>query len=89
VANLTNDLGSQPAFPEHAVTNSMPGAAAIRTAVTGGLTKRELFAAMAMQGWLAGCANAYSEFTGLNVDTAVKASVKVADALLTALRETP
>lgn len=50
-----------------------------------GLTKRELIAAMAMQGWLAGCRNAYSEFTGLNTDVVACQSVKLADALLSAL----
>lgn len=53
----------------------------------GGLTKRELFAAMAMQGWLAGCENAYSEFTapGTNTHVAAESAVKFADALLAAL----
>lgn len=54
-----------------------------------GLTKRELFAAIAMQGWLAGCRNAYSEFTGPNTDMAAKAAVTFADALLAALEKTP
>lgn len=50
----------------------------------GGLTKREAFAAMAMQGWLAGCENAYNEFTGpaTYAATAAKACVTFADALL-------
>jgi hypothetical protein len=54
-----------------------------------GLTKRELLAAMAMQGWLAGCENAFSEFTGEArcADVAAKCSVKFADALLAALEQ--
>ena len=56
-----------------------------------GLTKRELFAAMAMQGWLAGCDNAYSEFTspGTHAHVAAESAVKFADALLAALDKTP
>ena len=52
-----------------------------------GLTKRELFAAMAMQGWFAGCGNAYSEFTNPNRPPKVMADacVQAADALLAAL----
>jgi len=55
-----------------------------------GLTKRELFAAMAMQGWLSGCANAYHEFTNFDngAEPMAGACVKFADALLAAL-ETP
>lgn len=49
-----------------------------------GLTKRELFAAMAMQGWLAGCRNAYAEFTGpaKYPELVTNACVAFADALL-------
>ena len=54
-----------------------------------GLTKREYFAAMALQGWLAGCQNAYSEFTGKAkyAATAAECSVKFADALIKALTD--
>lgn len=54
------------------------------------LTKRELFAAMALQGWLAGCDNAYSEFTapGTNTHVAAESAVKFADALMAALEVT-
>lgn len=53
------------------------------------LTKRELFAAMALQGWLAGCRNAYSEFTGpaASPHVAAEACVKFADELLDALEK--
>ncbi len=49
-----------------------------------GLTKRELFAAMALQGWLAGCSNAYSEFTdpGRHSELVAGSCVALADALL-------
>lgn len=52
--------------------------------VFSGLTKREQFAAMAMQGWLAGCGNAYAEFTGpaKYPEKVAEACVKFADALL-------
>lgn len=64
------------------------------TVTTPGLSKRELFAAMAMQGWLAGCRNAYSEFTapGMNTHVAAESAVQFADALLATLtvsRERP
>lgn len=45
-----------------------------------GLTKRELFAAMAMQGWLAGISDAEPELMA-------KDAVAYADALLAALSE--
>jgi hypothetical protein len=48
-----------------------------------GLTKREYFAAMAMQGLLANYSN-----RGMNIDIIVKQSVNAADALINALNET-
>jgi hypothetical protein len=82
VSNLTNDLGSQSAYPSDQTPLNQHA---------NGLTKRELFAAMAMQGWLAGCENAYGEFTapGTNTHIAAESAVKYADALLSALKETP
>lgn len=64
-----------PAFPNHELS-TWPG-----------LTKRELFAAMAMQGWLAGCRNAYGEFTapGDQMQPMANGCVKFADALIAAL----
>lgn len=52
-----------------------------------GLTKREYVAAMALQGWLAGCGNAYNEFTGpaSYPQKVAESCVKFADALLTEL----
>ena len=55
-------------------------------AVTLGLTKRELFAAMAMQGILA---NPDSESTVMDHDTAAASAVASADALLAALEPKP
>lgn len=70
-------VGDAPAYPVHKSTGlDSP------LRLCGGLTKRELFAAMAMQGWMA-------SFAGL--DAAPKAqltaqeAVKFADALLTEL----
>lgn len=51
---------------------------------TGGLSKRELFAAMAMQGILAADSEDNVSFEAL-----VKVSVRSADALLVALAQTP
>ncbi|WP_165424209.1 hypothetical protein [Pseudoxanthomonas winnipegensis] len=49
-----------------------------------GLTKRELFAAMAMQG-----VNACSEFADARVEIIAKYAVEQADALLAALEKQP
>ena len=53
-----------------------------------GLTKRELFAAMALQGWLAGCGNSYGEFTSAPKAAPLVAMrcVGFADALLAELQ---
>lgn len=81
MANPTND--HQFAYPFFEEINA-------RYFAQQGLTKRELFAAMAMQGWLAGCGNAYSEFTGPAAvpHIAAESAVKFADALLAALSQT-
>jgi hypothetical protein len=49
-----------------------------------GLTKREYFAAMAMQGLIANCFFA----SGINNETHAIESVKIADALINALNQT-
>lgn len=85
MANLSNDLGSEQAFPRHDVTGSMrDGDGFVQTAVYGGTTKRELFAAMAMQGMLAN-----SDGGDRHQSTIAAYAVSHADALLSALRETP
>lgn len=52
----------------------------------GGLTKRELFAAMAMQGFITGCYAGNN--AGFTVEGNISAAVDYADALIKAL-ETP
>lgn len=80
---MTNEQrnGDAPASP----INFLPGPSVWHRE---GLTKRELFAAMAMQGWLAGCGNAYSEFTnpGHLSKKVADSCVGLADALLSALQ---
>lgn len=72
--------GGWPAHP----TQALDGSGMPISEHCPGLSKRELLAAMAMQGWLAGCENAYNEFTGpaTYAETAAKACVTFADALL-------
>lgn len=76
---------SEPAFPSQPHDGSGNPACAANI----GLTKRELFAAMAMQGWLAGCRNAYGEFTapGAHAHVAAESAVIFADALIAALSD--
>ena len=59
---------NQPAFPTHPNGH------------VGGLTKREYFAGLAMQGYIAHCGN----YVGFNIH---KQAVKDADALLTELEK--
>jgi len=74
----TNDLGSQPAYP---LEYSLVGEAS-RLRENRGLTKRELFAAMAMQGLLA---SERSDFAIKSEKDLAECAVLQADALLTAL----
>jgi hypothetical protein len=87
VANIPK-YADEAAFPRPRI-ESLPNDAAALTLLPEqwGLTKRELFAAMAMQGWLAGCSNAYYEFTGpaSNPGVLARSCVKFADALLAEL----
>lgn len=75
---------NQPAFP---TTETSGSNGEYSTYTTPGLTKREYIAALAMQGWLAGCGNAYAEFTGpaKYPEKVAQACVKFADALLAEL----
>jgi hypothetical protein len=74
---------------ESGANGDMPASPAYHegVAVTPGLTKREMFAAMAMQGILAGdhpiCRDAFAE------DVVATASLEMADALLAALELKP
>jgi hypothetical protein len=75
--------GNESAYP----AQELDGGGMPRTAAQWGLTKRELFAAMAMQGWCASDGNSgavYKSFEDL-----AEASVKAADALLAELAEEP
>jgi hypothetical protein len=56
-----------------------------KTHTDGGLTKREYFAAMAMQGLIANCYYG----TGIAVDTHTNEAVVLADALITSLNKKP
>lgn len=75
IESRTEDLGAQVAFPSSLATGLDGGLfVSAEVAGCGGLTKRELFAAMAMQGLLAGFAEDYEQ--------TASAAVKQADALL-------
>lgn len=76
---LTNEPES-PAFPEHRLRKDTWGGYEIKSAP--GLTKRELFAAMAMQGLLANATLNQAR------EPIADLSVTHADALLTALDQT-
>lgn len=83
---LSNDLGSEQAFPRHDVTGSMrDGDGFVQTAVYGGTTKRELFAAMFLQGLLSNAYIAEAANGGDIGPGCIKAAVASADALLAAL----
>ncbi|TAA20317.1 hypothetical protein EA660_18170 [Pseudoxanthomonas winnipegensis] len=76
----SGDVPAQPVFVTHAAAESL----GIPRALYMGLTKRELFAAMAMQG-----VNACSEFADARVEIIAKYAVEQADALLAALEKQP
>ena len=89
MANLPNDqrvpkFGDEAAFPRDAI-KSEPASERMMTLLPAqwGLTKRELFAAMAMQGHLAALGGEARH------DDVARDAVAYADALLTALKETP
>lgn len=72
------DSGKQPAFPtDHVITDSFGNVEGIESKRWSGMTKREYFAAMAMQGY---CAN---EMTNeKDYDIVAKMAISQADALL-------
>jgi hypothetical protein len=78
VANQSTDLGSQQAYPHTLVRRDAWGNQ--DSAAGAGLTKRELFAAMAMQGML-------SAGTGVDENDRAAGAVAHADALLAALKD--
>lgn len=79
-AHRTEDLGAQVAFPSSLATGLDGGLfVSAEVAGCGGLTKRELFAAMAMQGM---CASESEEDGMYNPTTAATRAVTFADALL-------
>ena len=81
MTNQSNDLGSQSAFPvsDTHTDYDMNREPYIRTDISGGLTKRELFAAMAMQGMLA--RDSHSDLG------CAERALAYADALLAALKD--
>jgi hypothetical protein len=74
------EFGQEPAFPVTQATSIRPGE--IKRITTGGLTKREHFAAMAMQGMVT-----YCSAEGVNVREAMATAVQYADALLAELEK--
>jgi len=90
--SLANDQrANEPAFPYHDVHSvwdmHKQQYTRVETTVIGGLTKRELFAAMAMQGLLAGNPPRPPGNEESATALITNASVRVADALLAALKE--
>lgn len=77
---MSNSNAEQPAFPEPFSTYN-PKDGGIEHRSVSGLTKREYFAAMAMQGLLA-CPDVNGSQSELAID-----SIDFADALLSALEE--
>ena len=72
-------LSNEPAFAHSATVISKAGA---RMRVIGGLTKREYFAAKAMQGAMVG-----ADIDSLSVEGAAFVAVKLADALIAELEK--
>lgn len=65
----------QPAFP----VDKVPAGGDIKPMGFGGLTKREYFAGLAMQGLLS---NPYPDIVGLNPDIITSTAINLADKLL-------
>jgi hypothetical protein len=78
-APQSTDLGSQQAYPHTLVKRDPWGN--LDSVAASGLTKRELFAAMAMQG----LAGPYSDGGNFHEQHVANGAVKLADALLAAL----
>ena len=76
---------NQPAFPPSKEMCEMPNGENNIEQYPFGLTKREYFAAMAMQGI---CASGANDFNTDHVQQIAEIAVKQADALLTALDKT-
>ena len=78
--------GNTPAMPQSGICDSEGNSYDSNDLGGGGLTKREKFAAMAMQGWLARCASApHSAF--IDPEQVAETAVDFADALLSQLEK--
>jgi hypothetical protein len=89
VTNLSNDpriaaYANEAAFPRPTQYREHRDEYEVLLAAQWGLTKRELFAAMAMQG----LAGAYSDGGNFHEQHVAKGAVLLADALLSALEQT-
>jgi len=75
--------GKEPAFPEVLVPNGKGGTLDSYK----GLTKREYFAAMAMQGFCQFFSDSYADQDARTYKTSARLAVKMADALITELNK--